>query len=427
MTRLLTLLCIALALPAAERWVEFRSGPFEVLTDAGERAGRGRLAQFEQLRYAVEQVLGQAELRPGRPIRILVLRSAKEAAAAAPASGLVLAGDAITGAAAAEGPLSRSLLRACAQLLIESGPGRLPAEMESGLADLFSTLELTSTRIILGAPLPAQDRNRDWAKMHMLTVPPEYYGKLPVLVGNLWRGVEAGPAYRNAFGKSPAEIDEEAEAYFGAGNYATTPLRGRTMFPEREFAAKPVDPSQARSAYEAIRSGSPASTEALERLGLITSRERRPTDAQALAAAEVAAEKKRRAEEEQREIEKVKEKAIASIQAALAKGQSEQPASPSSGKAVPWWDGPQPEGKVQGLLRQVDCLGQQARLVIEGQDKKLTRLLIRDPKQLAVVGGGDVTFGCGPQKPPRRVVVEYFPKPDAKLGTVGEAAVIEFP
>ena len=43
MLRLITVLLFALALQAAERWVEFRSGPFEVFSNAGERAGRDRL------------------------------------------------------------------------------------------------------------------------------------------------------------------------------------------------------------------------------------------------------------------------------------------------------------------------------------------------------------------------------------------------
>ena len=37
----------------------------------------------------------------------------------------------------------------------------------------------------------------------------------------------------------------------------------------------------------------------------------------------------------------------------------------------------------------------------------------------------DRTLGCGVQKP-RRVTVGYFPKPNAKLGTAGEVATIEF-
>ncbi len=64
--------------------------------------------------------------------------------------------------------------------------------------------------------------------------------------------------------------------------------------------------------------------------------------------------------------------------------------------------------------------------MIETPDKKLPRLLVPDPAKLDISGGA-AAFGCGPQKPARRVVIQYFSKPDAKLGTAGEAAVIEFP
>jgi hypothetical protein len=40
-------------------------------------------------------------------------------------------------------------------------------------------------------------------------------------------------------------------------------------------------------------------------------------------------------------------------------------------------------------------------------------------------GPGEITLGCGARKA-RRVVVEYFPKANARLGTVGEVASIEF-
>ena len=100
--------------------------------------------------------------------------------------------------------------------------------------------------------------------------------------------------------------------------------------------------------------------------------------------------------------------------------------APAAGeKTVPWWDGPKPSGKVKGLLKQVDCLGSQARLVIEGEDHKTIRLLVPDPGKIAIAGGGDQTLGCGAQKA-RRVSVEYFPKANARLATAGEAATIEF-
>ena len=421
MARLSLFWFLVFTLAAADRWVGVRSGPFEVLSDAGDRAARERLAELEQFRGAVGQVLGKSDIRPDRPIRILVLRSAKQAP-----PGLGLARDAYIAAIPSAGPLPPTVLRDCARILIESGPRGLSPAMEEGLAEVFSTLEIDGSRVILGAPPPPAERNLDWARMHMLTVLPDYYGKLRVAVHNLEQGVEAEPALRNAFGKTPAQIDKEAEAYLRAGQFATTPLRGLILRPEKDFIAMPVPVGAERAALADLSLATPVQSAAApkERVDLRQVRDeaddrRKQQEAEA---------KKREADQEQRELEALKQKSMASIQAALEKAQREHPAlPPSSGKVEDWWDGPRPDGKVQGLLTQVDCLGKTARLVIERKDAKPVRLLIPDPGKMVIIGGGEKTFGCGPQKPPRNIVVEYFTKPDAKLGTAGEAAVIEFP
>ena len=53
------------------------------------------------------------------------------------------------------------------------------------------------------------------------------------------------------------------------------------------------------------------------------------------------------------------------------------------------------------------------------------KLLVTDPGQIAISGGGEQSLGCGVQKA-RRVTIEYFPKPNQRLATVGEVATIEF-
>jgi len=73
----------------------------------------------------------------------------------------------------------------------------------------------------------------------------------------------------------------------------------------------------------------------------------------------------------------------------------------------------------------VDCLGSRARLTVQTSGGAAIKLLIPDPSKIATSGAGDHTLGCGVQKA-RRVVIEYFPKPNAKLGTAGEVATIEF-
>jgi hypothetical protein len=137
-----------------------------------------------------------------------------------------------------------------------------------------------------------------------------------------------------------------------------------------------------------------------------------------------AAERERAAAEQRRELEKLKAQARAELHAVEAKVNQGQ--SPVTGeKVVPWWEGPKPPGKAVGALKQVDCLGRQARLVIVGEDQKPTKLLLVNPSQVTILGGGDTSLGCGAQKA-RQVVVEYFPKANPKLGTAGEVATIEF-
>ena len=111
------------------------------------------------------------------------------------------------------------------------------------------------------------------------------------------------------------------------------------------------------------------------------------------------AERKRKAEEQAREIATLKQKAIADLRAAEAKANAGE--GPALKKSVPWWEGPKPDSKVAGSLTRVDCLGRQMRLVIEGDDHKLIRLLVRDPSAVAILGGGEEKLGCGVQKPRR--------------------------
>lgn len=54
------------------------------------------------------------------------------------------------------------------------------------------------------------------------------------------------------------------------------------------------------------------------------------------------------------------------------------------------------------------------------------KLLIRDPNHLSVKSG-DVRFSCGLQRAPRKIRVVYKVDADAKLGTVGDVAMVDFP
>ena len=134
--------------------------------------------------------------------------------------------------------VSPGWLRDCGRIFLDSNTGRMPRDVEEGLLALFSTLEIHGTRVTLGAPPPQP--TPAWARMHLLAVNPEYSGKLRVLLANLSQGMEEEPAYRNAFGKGPAEIAKEADVP------GTIALSGRAIDPDFSFPARSVEPSLAR-------------------------------------------------------------------------------------------------------------------------------------------------------------------------------------
>src|SRR5579862_5496206 len=56
------------AAPAfAQRWIEYRVGPFRVVSDAGDKAARDRLNEMEQLRHVLGVMLGKDSLGVGGP------------------------------------------------------------------------------------------------------------------------------------------------------------------------------------------------------------------------------------------------------------------------------------------------------------------------------------------------------------------------
>ena len=231
---------LASALRAEDRWVYLHSDGFELFTDATGRTGRTTLVRLEQFRYALGKILGKAELIVTPPAQVYVFKTAKEAAQYS-AGGPIQAGrEHVSIIMTTDGP-SEDFQRRLAKLLIESNTDRMPGDLERGLIALFSTLEVTGIRITVGKPVVAAERNTDWARMHMLTVDPQYYGKLPILFYNLQKGAEDDPAYRNAFGKSKAEIEAEVERYKASGNFSTTSLSSRPMSAEHEFPDKPVE------------------------------------------------------------------------------------------------------------------------------------------------------------------------------------------
>jgi tetratricopeptide (TPR) repeat protein len=84
--------------------------------------------------------------------------------------------------------------------------------------------------------------------------------------------------------------------------------------------------------------------------------------------------------------------------------------------------------RAEGLLVQVDCLGETARLWVQSGERKLG-LLIPKGNEIWVFRGGEeilYDFQCGPQKDRPRVGVRYESRPDTEPGVEGVAKTVTF-
>jgi hypothetical protein len=540
-------------LAAADHWTRFNSGPFEVFSSAGQKDGRETLVRFEEFRHALGQVLGDNNLETPLPVRVLLFKSGAPETSEPIVRGrgqydLVLS---------AGKPIAPEVFARLTQLFLDANTARMPERLERGLVEMFSTIQVTGIRITLGEPPSHPDM--DWARVHLLAVDSQYNGNLRVLTYNLRKGVDEDAAFRNAFAKSPEQIELEAQKHLAAGQFQVTSISPLPMSAQ-DFPERFVEPAAAqlaiadlllgdssRDAYRDLISQKTRVPEAYEGLGILASRAKQadearkdfaaameagsksancymeyarlePDNAKALAALDQAAklnsklaephflmaqrqtdspkriqelkqaakldarnlaywqalaeayldakdfpqaaqawrsaeqaaatpgerarmqrarleiedqrlnweasERQRKADEQAREIERLKTQARADLHALEARANQGAPAA-ANGKVVPWWDGPKPSGLATGALKQVDCLGKRLRLVVEGDNGKTFKLLVTDPSQIAISGGGELTLGCGAQHD-RHVKVEFFPKANARLATTGEVATIEF-
>ncbi len=106
--------------------------------------------------------------------------------------------------------------------MLYENTNRLPPEVEQGLIELVSTVQIDGPRITLGAPVPEAERSPGWALMHLVTVNPEYAGRSRVMISNLEQSGDFDAACHNAFEKSAAQIQQQADAYLKAGNFPTS-------------------------------------------------------------------------------------------------------------------------------------------------------------------------------------------------------------
>ncbi len=510
---------------AVDHWIEYKIGPFRIVSDAGDKPARDRLDEMEQLRHVLGVLLGKDTMTVGGPtsgalktvwpIDVVLFSSAKEYTPRALSKPFIAGGSSMIGAWPADTPLSHDMLRALTRMLIDENVGVMPDAVEVALCDVFSTIKTNGPRVSVGAKPPEnelpQDRFREWAKMQMLVTLADYSGKSRVYLNNLQGGGDLGLATRNAFDMTPAKLDSIVDAYIKAGKFDAISMSGEAINPNRDFIEKQMDkpavdaimaelaaneqnfpPDSPRglvakgtiASYELAIKANPRWGEPHFRMAKIQSNPAQriaelknaatldPRNVmywQTLAEAQTSAnlyadaqkswtsamkaapteserarlrqaridldekraeyeesERKRIAEEQARELQRIKDASAAEVHEAEARINKQQGEFKSNQKPVPWWDNPTGE-KVSGKLARVDCLsGGAMRLTVAKDGGGTIRLIIRDPKKLTVnTITGETRFQCGVQTKVHTIRLVYTPNADAKLNTMGDIEMLE--
>lgn len=241
--RLISLLAALAAGSAAADWIETKSGPFVVYSDAGEERAREALYHLEQFRFLFGEMLGRKDLGTVWPVAVVVRRMAKAEAPLPP--GFSRGGWLATWPAGGTPP--PDYFRALALLFIEDNwKDRMPGTLEQTVAVLFSTMRVEAGRATLGLPPEPPLRTREWALLQFLLTSEETATRTRVLLANLAAGADPDTAFRNAFGKRARDFETEVERYQAAGQFRTLTLPARPLNPRLAFPVVPMMPSRIR-------------------------------------------------------------------------------------------------------------------------------------------------------------------------------------
>lgn len=243
--------------PAKDRWTELNIGPFYVVTDDDVPAARQTLTELEQLRWVLGGLLESKDLPSVWRFHVLLTKSAKTN----PSKFVWQNGEYLFAAA----PGSKIPLGNVASILLDANTPRLPPEVESGIPQLFSTLQARGSRVTWGSA-PANP-DLAWARMRLFATKFEYGASFHIFLTALRGGSGIRAAERNAFGRDDNSLEAEAKASLQAGNWQAVPTSGRPLDPKRDFgehvlpdvladvylanAQLSADPGGAQGAYKA--------------------------------------------------------------------------------------------------------------------------------------------------------------------------------
>ncbi len=209
-------------------------GPFYVDTEGDAGAARDALTQLEQLRWVLGGLLESKDLPSVWPIRVMLVRNEKTNPNPSRDQFVSQNGQYIYVSSSSH----HLPLEQVTGILLDANTPRLPPEVESGLRQLFSTLEAHGSRVTWGGP-PAHP-DLDWARMQLLATKFEYGASFHIFM-NALRSSTLRVAERNAFGKDAQTLEQEAKANLAAHDWQPVGVSGRPLDPKRDFGEHSLD------------------------------------------------------------------------------------------------------------------------------------------------------------------------------------------
>jgi len=244
--KLRPLAAFTIALPClAAEWVHIRTPQIEILTDAGEKAGKATLSRLEQIRG----VFATPDPRP-LPLRIFLFNSEnefREYISSSTAGGFYQSGVERDFIVLRSGTgLTRAVAHEYVHLILDRRVGQLPIWFEEGTAELYSNFDPQRSRMLVGDPIPehvavlGKERwltgdqltganrmsplynertltgvfySESWALVHMLNLAPGWRDRMPRFAELLTSGRDGDDAFREAFGKTLDEALAELRRY----------------------------------------------------------------------------------------------------------------------------------------------------------------------------------------------------------------------
>jgi tetratricopeptide (TPR) repeat protein len=270
MRRLAALVALsALPLPAA--WTRLSTPHFEMYTNAGERPGRALLERLELVRHAFHNVSRTSALP--LPVRVFYFGSQsefREFRIAENASAYSQMGPDRDYIVLYAGPeAGRAAAHEYVHLFLNHSSARLPRWLEEGLAEFYSTIEVSGTHLYVGRVISnhvqtlasrgwieprafasAEHQTREyterdrsgvfyaqsWALVHMLNVAPPWRGSLGRFAELLAEARPVDEAFQAAFGKGLETVLGDLRGYISQRRFGVLDLQletaGQASVPE---------------------------------------------------------------------------------------------------------------------------------------------------------------------------------------------------